>query len=96
MGMKERKEKDKKRERGTGRERKKERERVGEGWVRWEKGTEINTPKTRFSYKIIGNISKQPIVTFFIVNDAHSQRKYIYYVGQNHQIQPNPLNMFEH
>ena len=44
---------------------KKERERVGEGWVRWEKGTEINTPKTRFGYKIIGTISKQPIVTFF-------------------------------
>lgn len=43
MGMKERKEEDKKRERGTGRERKKrKRERVGESWVRWEKGTEIN------------------------------------------------------
>ena len=66
MGMKERKEKDKKRERGTGREReKRKREREGEGWVRWEKGKEINTPKTRFSYKIIGNISKQPIVTVF-------------------------------
>ena len=49
-------------------ERKKERERVGEGWVRWEKGTEINTPKTRFSFKIIGNISKQPIVTFFFLS----------------------------
>lgn len=98
MGMKERKEEDKKRERGTGRERKKrKRERVGERWVRWEKGTEINTTKIRFSYKIIGNISRQPIVTFFlIVSDAHPQRKYIYYVGQNHQIQSNPLNMFEH
>ena len=65
MGMKERKEEDKKRERGTGRERKKrKRERVGESWVRWEKGTEINTTKIRFSCKIIGNISRQPIVTF--------------------------------
>ena len=65
MDMKERKEEDKKRERGTGRERKKrKRERVGESWVRWEKGTEINTTKIRFSYKIIGNISRQPIVTF--------------------------------
>lgn len=62
MGMKERKEEDKKRER---KKEKKERERVGERWVRWEKGTEINTTKIRFSYKIIGNISRQPIVTFF-------------------------------
>ena len=66
MGMKERKEKDKKRERGTGRERKKERERVGEGWVRWEKGTEINTPKTRFSYtKLLRTFQNNKLFLFF-------------------------------